>query len=114
MREERGNIAGDVVVYEEFTLWGAVLGNVKVINGGRFYIRGVVYGDLLVDRGGRVHIFGQVSGNLRLEKYSKTVNSGLVGGDLINDGGRYFGDPGSRVLGKIKTHTGDTKLPDAR
>ena len=111
MREERGNIAGDVVVSEEFTLWGAILGNVKVTNEGKLYIRGSVYGNLTVDRGGRVHIFGQVSGDVRLEKYSKTINSGLVGGDLINEGGRYFGDLGSRVLGKIKKHKGETNLP---
>lgn len=113
MREERGNIAGDVVVYEEFTLWGSILGNVQVINGGKFYIRGSVYGNVLVDRGGRAHLFGQVMGDLRLEKYSKTINSGLVGGDLINEGGRYFGDPGSKIVGKIKAHAGETKLPKA-
>lgn len=111
MREERGTIAADVVVYEEFTLWGTILGNVQVINGGKLYVRGAIYGDLTVDRGGRAHIFGQVSGNLRLEKYSKTINSGLVGGDLVNHGGRYFGDVGSQVLGKIKANKGETHLP---
>ena len=114
MREERGNIAGDIVVNEEFTLWGVILGNVKVVNEGKFYIRGSVYGNLIVDRGGRVHIFGQVTGNVRLEKYSKTINSGLVGGDLINEGGRYFGDPDSKILGKIKARKGETELPKGR
>jgi hypothetical protein len=114
MREQRENSVGDVLVYEEFTLWGTIVGNVKVINGGKFYVRGAVHGNLLVDRGGRVHIFGQVSGDMRLEKYSKTINSGLVGGDLINEGGRYFGDPGSQILGKVKTHLGETKLPKSR
>src|SRR4051794_7125782 len=36
MREERGLINGDVVVYEPFTLWGTISGTVKVIDGGKF------------------------------------------------------------------------------
>ena len=29
MREERGQIGGDVLVYEPFTLWGSIGGNVR-------------------------------------------------------------------------------------
>lgn len=114
MREERGTIEGDVVVYEEFTLWGTIVGNVQVINGGRLYVRGAVYGNLTVDRGGRCHILGRVSGQVRLMKYTKTINNGLIGGDLVNEGGRYFGEAESRIMGKVKTISGETKLPAGR
>jgi hypothetical protein len=112
MREEHGSVAGDVVVYEDFTLWGSVSGNVKVIAGGRFYVRGAIYGNLVVEEGGRVHIFGRISGHLRLMVGTKVINSGVVGGDLINEGGRYYGELGSHVLGKIKPKSGETNLPD--
>lgn len=111
MREEHGAIAGDVVVYEAFTLWGSVRGNVKVIAGGRFYLRGAVYGELTVEEGGRVHIFGRISGNVTLWPGTKIINSGMIGGDLLNEGGRYYGEAGSQVLGKTRTRGGESHLP---
>ena len=74
MREERGHIKGDVVVYETFTLWGSIAGNVKVVEGGKFYLRGAVYGDLKVEPGGRVHIFGNVTGDLVVLEKTKGIH----------------------------------------
>jgi cytoskeletal protein CcmA (bactofilin family) len=103
MREERGQIIGDVVVYEPFTLWGSIVGNVKVMEGGKLYMRGSVYGNMIVEHGGRVHIFGNVTGNLRVERKSKVIHSGIVGGDAHNIGGRLHIEPTGRVYGKVKT-----------
>ena len=64
MREERGQLTGDVIVYEPFTLWGSVGGNVRVIQGGKLYVRGAIYGNLTVEYGGRVHVYGNISGDL--------------------------------------------------
>jgi predicted acyltransferase (DUF342 family) len=110
MREERGQVAGDVVVYEAFTLWGSVGGNVKVIQGGKLYLRGSIYGDLLVEFGGRVHIYGNVTGKLTVEQGGKVIHSGVLGGDAINEGGRIFVEAGSKIAGKIKTRSGETKV----
>jgi cytoskeletal protein CcmA (bactofilin family) len=110
MREERGQISGDVVVFEPFTIWGSVGGSVKVIQGGKLYLRGSVYGDLLVEFGGRVHIYGNVTGDLIVERGAKVVHSGILGGDAINLGGRLFIDAQSKVAGKIKTKSGETKV----
>ena len=44
MREERGQLAGPMVVYEAVTVWGSVGGDVSVIDNGKFYLRGAVYG----------------------------------------------------------------------
>ncbi|HVT90060.1 MAG TPA: hypothetical protein VHD56_14500 [Tepidisphaeraceae bacterium] len=110
MREERGQFPGDMVVYEPFTLWGSVGGNVKVIEGGKFYHRGSIYGDLTVEFGGRVHIFGSITGNLTVERGGKVIHSGVVGGDAINEGGRIFIEANSKVGGKIKTRSGETKV----
>src|SRR5437870_4352089 len=52
MREERGTIAGDLVVDESLTLWGSVGGDVYVVEKGRLYLRGAVYGDLTIEYGG--------------------------------------------------------------
>ncbi len=103
MREERGQIRGDVVVYEPFTLWGSIGGNVQVIDGGKFYLRGTVYGRLEVGDGGRVHVFGNVIGDLTVHQKAKVILSGQIGGDALNQGGRLFINPGGRVFGEIKT-----------
>ena len=108
MREERGRVAGDVVVYEPYTLWGSVGGNVKVIQGGKFYLRGAVYGNLDVEYGGRVHIFGNVTGNLTVHRGAKVIHSGTLAGDATNEGGRLFIESMARVMGKVKTRKGET------
>lgn len=110
MREERGQMAGDVVVYEPFTLWGSVGGSVKVIDGGKFYMRGTIYGDLVVEAGGRVHIFGNIKGNLIVHEKTKVIHSGNVAGDAINEGGRLYIEAISKVVGKIRTNSGETKI----
>jgi hypothetical protein len=95
-----------MVIYEKFELWGHVGGNVTVISGGKFYLRGAIYGNLIVEDGGRVHIFGQIKGNVTLGPNTKVIHSGVVGGDIINNGGRLFVDRASKVGGKIRTRSG--------
>ena len=110
MREERGNVAEDVVVYEQYTLWGSIHGNVRVVDGAKFYVRGLVHGDVDVEPGGRMHIFGRVSGKVRLARGTKVIHSGVIGGDVINEGGRFFADPSAVIEGRVKTSAGETKL----
>src|SRR5450432_1518563 len=110
MREERGKLAGDVVVYEEYTLWGSVGGNIHIIKGGKLYLRGTVYGNLLADAGARVHIFGNVAGDVTVMEKAKLVHSGVIGGNLTNEGGRVYVENMSRVMGKVKTKSGDTQI----
>ena len=109
MREERGQIGGDITIYEPWNLWGSVGGTVTVIQNGKLYVRGAIYGNLIVEFGGRVHIFGNVTGNLTVMRGAKVIHSGILGGDAINDGGRLFIEKMARVMGKVKTITGDTK-----
>ena len=109
MREERGTIPGDVVVYEDFTLWGSVGGNVSVIDGGKFWLRGSVYGDLTVEAGGRCHILGSVTGNLSVAEGAKVIVSGTVGRDAVNLGGRLYIEPNAKIMGSVKTKSGETK-----
>jgi len=109
MREERGQIVGDVVVYEPFTLWGSIAGNVKVMKGGKLYLRGSVYGDLTVEPGGRVHIYGNLTGALNVQKKAKVIHSGIIGGNAINTGGRLYIESMAKVYGKIRTDSGETK-----
>ena len=111
MREERGTVSGDVLVYEPYTLWGSIGGNVRVIERGKFYVRGAIYGDLTVEYGGRCHIFGRVTGNLTVLKGAKVIHSGVLGGDITNDGGRVYVEKGAQVVGKVKTKRGETRLP---
>lgn len=111
MREERGKIHQDVVVYEPYTLWGTIVGNVNVIDGGKFYVRGTIQGNLDVERGGRVHVFGTVTGNVTLRKGSKLIHSGIIYGDAINLGGRLFIDEKGKMVGKLKRIAGETITP---
>jgi hypothetical protein len=110
MREERGQLPGPMVVYEPLTLWGSVGGDVSVIENGKFYLRGAIYGNLTVEKGGRVHIFGSVTGNLIVMEDAKVIVSGVVGGDAINEGGRLHIDNTAKIMGKVKTKKGDTKV----
>ena len=110
MREERGQIAGPLVVHEPFTLWGSVGGDVFVVEGGKFYMRGAIYGNLTVEYGGRVHIFGNITGNLKIARGTKVIHSGTIVGDATNEGGRLFIDATAKVHGKIKTLKGETKI----
>ena len=108
MREERGQIRGDVVVYEEFTLWGSIGGNVTVIKGGKFYVRGIIHGDLVLENGGRVHVLGNVNGNVIVHPGAKLVHSGNIGGDVTNLGGRFYVNRTGTIAGKVKTISGET------
>src|ERR1700691_5678608 len=109
MREERGIIPGDVVVYEDFTLWGSVGGNVTVIDGGKLWLRGSIYWNLSVEEGGRVHILGSITGNLTVAEKAKVIVSGMVGGDAINLGGRLYIEAAAKIWGSVKTKAGETK-----
>src|SRR5688500_267266 len=110
MREERGRLAGDQTVNESVELWGSIAGNVTVVEGGKLYVRGAIYGDLTVDDGGRVHVFGNVQGTILVREGAKLILSGICGGNVINDGGRLAVDAIARIVGKIKTKSGETKL----
>ena len=57
MREERGQVAGDVVIYEPYTLWGSIGGNVNVIvhRGAKVIHSGMIGGDATND-GGRLYV----------------------------------------------------------
>lgn len=110
MREERGNLAGDQVINEPFTLWGSIAGDVTAVKGSKLYVRGAIYGSLIVNPGGRVHVFGNISGNLNVAEKAKVIHSGILGGDAINNGGRLYIDGSAKVLGKVKTHAGETTV----
>ena len=114
MREERGQLRGDQVVAEAYTLWGSIAGNVTAVKGSKLYVRGTIYGDLTILHGGRVHVYGKVTGNLLVKDGAKVIVSGLIGGDAANEGGRMYID----ALGKVEGHTlttddGETKVESA-
>jgi cytoskeletal protein CcmA (bactofilin family) len=108
MKEVRDNLVGMQVISEPYELWGKVTGDVRVMEGAKFYMRGTIYGDLLVEWGGRVHIYGHVNGNLTVFRGAKVIHSGVISGNATNQGGRLFIDRDGQVLGKVKTKSGDT------
>lgn len=115
MREERGQIRGDQVVSEPYTLWGSIAGNVTATQGSKFYVRGTIYGDLDVLVGGRCHVYGKITGNLRVKDGSKVIVSGVIGRDAINQGGRLYVDGNAEVMGKVVTEDGETQIdPNAK
>src|SRR5687767_7890723 len=110
MREERGQLKGDVVINEPYTLWGSVAGDVTAVKGSKFYMRGTIYGSLTVLHGGRVHIYGKVTGNLLVKDGSKVIHSGTVGGDAVNEGGRLYIENIAKVYGQVVTNEGETEI----
>ena len=109
MRDERSKIAGDVVINEPVNLWGSIGGNVRVIGGGKLYVRGAIYGDLVIEDGGRAHVFGNIQGSLVVEDGAKAIHSGVLGRNAINNGGRLFIDATATVMGDVKSKSGETK-----
>ena len=110
MKEERGNINGDQTIAEKYELWGKISGDVRVVEGGKFYMRGAIYGDLMVEYAGRVHIYGHVSGNLTIYRGSKVIVSGIISGNATNEGGRLYIDRDGQVLGRIFKNKGETSV----
>jgi cytoskeletal protein CcmA (bactofilin family) len=111
MREERGNLAGNITIAEAYTLWGSVAGTVTAAKDSKFYMRGAIYGDLNVAPGGRVHVLGNVSGNIVVSEKAKLILGGTVGGNVTNLGGRLYLEATCQVLGKVRTHEkGETKV----
>src|SRR4051812_5283114 len=110
MREERGTLAGDQLITEDVEIMGSIGGNLTVGEGGKVYLRGAVYGDILVDYGGRLHIFGRATRTLTVNRGGKAIHSGVLGGDVVNMGGRIFIEDTATITGKIKTKKGETKV----
>jgi hypothetical protein len=110
MQEERGQLIGDQVIEQPYTLWGTIAGDVTAINGSKFYARGIIYGDLTVLHGGRVHVFGSVTGSLIVKDGAKVIVSGAIGKDAVNLGGRLYLDGSANVGGKIITDDGETQV----
>jgi len=110
MSEERGQLTGNQTFNEPIDFFGSVSGDVKVIDGGKVYVRGAIYGDLTVEHGGRVHIYGNVSCKLTVLQGAKVIVSGIIGADAINDGGRLYIDGAAKVLGKVRQYAGETKI----
>ena len=103
MREERGQLTGDLVISEPYTLWGKIAGNITVVDGGKLYVRGSVFGDLTVEAGGRVHVLGNVKGRLIVMPKAKVIVGGVIGHDVINRGGRVYIEHTAKIIGKVKT-----------
>ena len=103
MREERGQLRGDQVISEPYTLWGSIAGDVTAVKGSKFYMRGAIYGDLTVLHKGRVHIFGNITGSLFVKDGAKVIHEGVVGGDILNSGGRLYIYSSAKILGKVRT-----------
>lgn len=110
MKEVRDNLTGDQVIAERYELWGKITGDVRVVEGAKFYMRGAIYGDLIVEYGGRVHVYGHVGGNLVVYRGAKVVHSGMISGNVVNEGGRIYIDRDAKVLGKVKTNKGETTI----
>ncbi len=41
---------------------------------------------------------------------AKVIVSGVIGGDCLNQGGRLYIDESARIMGKVRTRKGETKV----
>jgi len=115
MREERGQLRGDQVISEPYTLWGSIAGNTTAAKGSKLYVRGTIYGDLDVLVGGRVHVYGKITGHLTVKDGAKVILSGVVGKNAVNEGGRLYIDNNAEVMGRVMTSDGETQIdPNAK
>ena len=110
MREERGAFKGKHIFSDEVDFWGSVTGDAHIVHGAKVYLRGNIYGNLTVTQGGRTHIFGQVTGSLTIKEGAKVILGGIVGRDVINQGGRLYIEASAKILGKLKKKAGETEI----
>lgn len=110
MREERGNIQGAQVINDAVDLWGNIVGDTRIVDGGKMYLRGSIIGNLTVEDGGRIHIYGSVTGELIVEEGAKVIVSGVVGRDITNRGGRLYIERNAKILGKLRRKAGETTV----
>src|ERR1700733_8922198 len=103
MRKERNKIVGDQTINELYTLWGMIVGNVTVVEGGKLYLRGSIFGSLSIAPGGRAYFFGWVRGAVAAEKKARLLDRGSVVGHLISRGGRIHFDLAPKTGGKVTT-----------
>lgn len=98
------------MVAEAYTLWGSAGGDIRVVDGGKMWVRGSIFGTLTVEAGGRVHVYGNISGDLVVHANAKVIHSGTVMGNAVNRGGRLYIDATGVVKGKVKTKSGETRI----
>jgi hypothetical protein len=60
-----------------------------------------------------MHVFGRITGNLTVHRGAKVIHSGVVGGDIVNLGGRVYIDHVSKIMGKVRTEKGETVVQPA-
>lgn len=98
MNTERGTIEGPVVLAEDTTLYGMLVGDGVVAHGVRLLLHGMITGDLRVDQGGEAVVFGMLCGSL--ENHGKVSIYGMVIGRVVDtDDGETTPHPGSIVSG---------------
>jgi hypothetical protein len=50
-----------------------------------------------------VHVLGNVKGRLTVLAKAKVIVGGIIGGDVVNRGGRAYIEHSAKILGKVKT-----------
>ena len=99
MKAEHGKIEGNVIVNEEWSLFGMVTGNISIQTGGQLYLHGMCCENVVLYEGSRVFIYGIVTGNVYnrggyLEVY------GMIIGNLHDEEGKTYVDNKAIIHGK--------------
>ena len=79
MNDIYGTKKGDIRVTDSFGIYGTLLGNATVTEGGKLTLYGIVKGDVIVERGGWLEQWGVVEGDL-YDRGGDITNNGHIGG----------------------------------
>ena len=79
MKTIESKVEGDVVLHEDTTLRGMVIGGVAVDPGVHFVLRGMIVGDLTLKDGSKTELHGMVKGNVLNNGGSLKVYGMVIG-----------------------------------
>jgi len=92
-------IEGDVIIEEDTTLEGMIVGNVTVTGAAEFVLRGMVRGTVTVLENSVVYLHGTVNGDVINNGGSLEVY-GMIKGRLFRERGETFIDDNAMIQSK--------------
>jgi phage baseplate assembly protein gpV len=91
-------LEGNQRISQELAFAGRVLGDVTVVDGGRFQLDGEVIGDVTVMAGGTAELNGRVFGRVTNQGGTVTIRGTVT--ELVDHSGSTVVEPQALILGR--------------
>lgn len=96
MRQEYGQVEGNIELNDHLALYGLCAGDITVHDGGALHLYGMCAGNVDVKPGGCARIYGLCTGDV-INHGGELEVRGMVIGDIQKKGGTTVVQPGAKV-----------------